>query len=69
MQKSPALLLLLRQVPDVMAEVPLRGIGVGYDDEVLLNFHEECAVIGWHFFYKEVGIFQDIKSSTILFIS
>ncbi|CAH2034894.1 unnamed protein product, partial [Iphiclides podalirius] len=61
MQRSPALLLLMRQVPDVMAEVPMRPIGINFNGDELLNFHEECAVIGWHFFYKEDKIFPRKK--------
>ncbi|CAH2256606.1 jg23114 [Pararge aegeria aegeria] len=54
-QKSPAILLLARKVPDVLAEIPQRPIEVDYKGEEVLSLHEECLMAGWHFFYKGVS--------------
>ncbi|XP_052746489.1 uncharacterized protein LOC112047643 isoform X1 [Bicyclus anynana] len=51
-QKSPAVLLLARKVPDLLAEIPLRPVEVDYRGEEALSLHEECLMAGWHFFYK-----------------
>ncbi|CAH2104077.1 unnamed protein product [Euphydryas editha] len=51
-QKSPAILLLARKVPDVLAEIPLRPITIDYKGDEALTLHEECLMPGWHFFYK-----------------
>ncbi|CAK1588538.1 unnamed protein product [Parnassius mnemosyne] len=59
MQKSPAVMLLKHQVPDVIAEVPLRGINIAYQGEIKLTLHEECLIPGYHFFYKGDKITQD----------
>ncbi|XP_068617325.1 uncharacterized protein [Battus philenor] len=61
MQRSPAILILTRQVPDVLAEVPMRGIEVDFDGEDMLNLHEECTLFGWHFFYKGDKIYPTKK--------
>ncbi|KAG6458526.1 uncharacterized protein LOC115448907 isoform X2 [Manduca sexta] len=52
MQKSPAILLLKRKVPDVLAEIPLRALDIDYKGEEVLSLQEECLIPGWHFFYK-----------------
>ncbi|CAH0715971.1 unnamed protein product, partial [Brenthis ino] len=51
-QKSPAIMLLAKNVPDVLAEVPLRPITVDFKGDEVLALHEECIMPGWHFFYK-----------------
>ncbi|CAH0401788.1 unnamed protein product [Chilo suppressalis] len=52
MEKSPALLLLKRKVPDLIAEIPLRAMDLDWKGEEILTLHEECFMPGWHFFYK-----------------
>lgn len=54
-QEAPAVLLLARQVPDVLAEIPLRALQIDYNGEEILSLHEECLAVGWHFFYKGVS--------------
>nr|XP_026499311.1 uncharacterized protein LOC113403087 [Vanessa tameamea] len=51
-QKSPAILILAKRVPDVLAEIPLRPIDIDYKGDEVLALHEECLMPGWHFFYK-----------------
>lgn len=53
MQSSPAIMLLKQTVPDVVAEVPMRGIPVDFENDKFV-LHDECAMIGWHFFNKGV---------------
>ncbi|XP_045784948.1 uncharacterized protein LOC123880706 [Maniola jurtina] len=60
-QKSPAILLLYRKVPDVLAEVPLRPIEVYYKGEEMMSLHEQCLMAGWHFFYKGDKIYLPHK--------
>ncbi|XP_063630581.1 uncharacterized protein LOC134801867 [Cydia splendana] len=55
LQKSVALLLLQRRIPDIMVEQPLRAIGIDYTGEDLLTGQDECVVVGWHFLYAEDG--------------
>ncbi|XP_013179308.1 PREDICTED: uncharacterized protein LOC106126294 [Papilio xuthus] len=60
MQSSPALMLLKQTVPDIVAEVPMRGITVDFENDSF-TLHDECAMIGWHFFYKGDVIYQKKK--------
>nr|XP_034839286.1 uncharacterized protein LOC117995377 [Maniola hyperantus] len=60
-QKSPAILLLARKVPDVLTEVPLRPIVIDYKGEETISLHEECLTAGWHFFYKGDKIYPGLK--------
>ncbi|CAG9781718.1 unnamed protein product [Diatraea saccharalis] len=56
-EKSPALMLLRRKVPDIITEIPLRGLGIDWKGEDVLTLHEECFTAGWHFFYKDDKIY------------
>ncbi|OWR42752.1 hypothetical protein KGM_207168 [Danaus plexippus plexippus] len=60
-QEAPAVLLLARQVPDVLAEIPLRALQIDYNGEEILSLHEECLAVGWHFFYKGDKIYPTNK--------
>ncbi|CAG5039247.1 unnamed protein product [Parnassius apollo] len=46
------MLLLKQQIPDLLTQVPLRGIALDYKGELKLHLHEECFMAGYHFFYK-----------------
>lgn len=52
MQKSAAVLLLKRNIPDILVEVPLRAAYVDWQGEETLSLQQECLIPGWHFFYK-----------------
>ncbi|VVC94323.1 unnamed protein product [Leptidea sinapis] len=60
-EKSPAFLILYRKVPDILTEIPPRGIKIDYKGEIPLSLHEECLIPGWHFFYKNDKIFSGNK--------
>ncbi|XP_028032191.1 uncharacterized protein LOC114244537 [Bombyx mandarina] len=61
MQKSPAVLILKRKVPDVFTEIPMRALDIDYKGEEKLTLQEECLVPGWHFFYKGDKIYPSHK--------
>ncbi|KAL4717729.1 hypothetical protein ACJJTC_000878 [Scirpophaga incertulas] len=50
MQMSVAVLLLKRQVPDVLMESPLQTLDVDWSGEEKITLNEECLIAGWHFF-------------------
>lgn len=52
LEKSPAVLILKRKLPDVLTEIPMRAIEVDWMGEEELTLQEECFMPGWHFFYK-----------------
>ncbi|KAI8431080.1 hypothetical protein MSG28_001139 [Choristoneura fumiferana] len=57
LQKSAALLLLKRKVPDALAEVPTRAIDIDFLGEDQLSLQDECIMIGWHFFNHDDEIY------------
>lgn len=54
LQKSAALLLLKRKVPDILVEHSLRPLSIDYRGDETLALQEECFMPGWHFFYRGV---------------
>lgn len=54
LQISPALLIMKKRVPDVLAEIPIRALEIDWKGEESLILQEECLILGWHFFYKGV---------------
>ncbi|XP_038216727.1 uncharacterized protein LOC119835800 [Zerene cesonia] len=60
-QQSPALLILMRKVPDILVEIPLRPIDIDFKGDQALSLHEECMTAGWHFFYKGDKIYSANK--------
>ncbi|XP_061720812.1 uncharacterized protein LOC133527671 [Cydia pomonella] len=61
MQKSVALLLLRRKVPDLLTEEPPRAIAIDYKGEDKLQLQDECMMLGWHFFYTGDKIYPGPK--------
>ncbi|XP_048004878.1 uncharacterized protein LOC125240806 isoform X2 [Leguminivora glycinivorella] len=61
MQKSVALLLLRRKIPDVLTEEPPRAIAIDYKGEDKLDLQDECLMLGWHFFYTGDKIYPGPK--------
>ncbi|XP_049886094.1 uncharacterized protein LOC126380606 [Pectinophora gossypiella] len=51
LQKSVALMIMKRKVPDILAENPLRSLEIDWKGEETLRLQEECLMPGWHFFY------------------
>ncbi|KAL0851681.1 hypothetical protein ABMA28_000014 [Loxostege sticticalis] len=52
MEKSAAILLLKRKVPDAMVGIPQRAIPIDWKGDEVLTLQEECFMPGWHFFYR-----------------
>ncbi|KAJ2954049.1 hypothetical protein O0L34_g2262 [Tuta absoluta] len=61
LEKSPAILLLKKKVPDILTEVPPRALEVSYKEDLELRLQEECLLTGWHFFYKGDKIYPGYK--------